>query len=81
MTFTGLRLRDLSEWYIVTGRKRGKEVSRVLKIPTTGIPENRDSAVFSDIVRDKNAFLNYIAFLLSDDFLAAFLESMKKRRR
>lgn len=78
MTFTGLRLRDLSEWYIVTARSRGKEVSRVLKIPTTGIPENRDSAVFSDIVRDKNAFLNYIAFLLSDDYLAAFWESMKK---
>lgn len=78
MLFTGLRLRDLSEWYIVSAQKGGKEVSRVLKIPTTGIPENRDSAVFSDIVKDKNAFLNYIAFLLSDDFLSAFLESAKK---
>jgi hypothetical protein len=78
MTFTGLRLRDLSEWYIVTAGKSGREVSRVLKIPTTGIPENRDSAVFGDIVKDKDAFLNYIAFLLSDDFLAAFLESIKK---
>jgi HKD family nuclease len=78
MRFTGLRLRDLSEWYIVKAKKNGKEVSRVLKIPTAGIPKNRDSAVFSDIVKDKNAFLNYIAFLLSDDFLAAFLESVKK---
>lgn len=78
MIFRGLGLRDLSEWYVVTAKCRGKEVSRVLKIQTTGIPDNRDSEVFSGIVRDKNAFLTYIAFLLSDDYLAAFLESMKK---
>lgn len=78
ISFTGLGLRDISEWYVVTAKSRGKEVSRVLKIQTIGIPDNRDSAVFSEVVRDKNAFLTYIAFLLSDDFLAAFLESMKK---
>lgn len=80
ISFTGFGLRELSEWYIVTAKSRGKEVSRVLKIQTRGIPENRDSAVFSEVVRDKSAFLNYIAFLLSDDFLAAFLESMKKSK-
>lgn len=78
VTFSGLRLRDLSEWYVVTAKSRGKELSRVLKIQTSGIPDNRDSAVFSDVVKDKNAFLHYIAFLLSDDYLTAFLESIKK---
>jgi hypothetical protein len=78
LVFTGLSLRDLSEWYKVTAKKSGHELSRVVKIQTTGIPENRDGAVFSDIIRDKNAFLTYIAFLLSDDYLAAFLESLKK---
>ncbi|NLB77519.1 MAG: hypothetical protein GX796_01355 [Clostridiaceae bacterium] len=77
ISFTGLDLRDISEWYVVTAKSRGKEVSRVLKIQTTGIPDNRDSAVFSEVVRDKNAFLTYVAFLLSDDYLAAFLENMK----
>jgi len=78
MNFTGLGLRDISEWYVITAKNRDKEVSRMLKIQTTGIPDNRDSAVFSEVVRDKNAFLTYIAFLLSDDYLAAFLENMKK---
>ena len=78
MVFPGFSLRDLSEWYVVTAKSRGREVSRVIKIPTSGIPANRDSAVFSDIVRDKNTFLTYIAFLLSDDYLSAFLESMSK---
>ncbi|MDL2232511.1 phospholipase D family protein [Ruminococcaceae bacterium OttesenSCG-928-L11] len=78
MTFSGLRLRDLSEWYVVTAKSRGKELSRVLKIQTDRIPYNRDSAVFSDVVKDRNAFLHYIAFLLSDDYLTAFLDSIKK---
>lgn len=78
LVFTGIALRELSEWYRITARKSGQELSRVVKIPTTGIPESRDSAVFSDIIRDKNAFLTYIAFLLSDDYLAAFVESLKK---
>ena len=78
MAFADFNLRDLSEWYIFTAKSRGREVSCVVKIQTTGIPVNRDSAVFSDIVKDKNAFLTYIAFLLSDDYLSAFLESMKK---
>jgi hypothetical protein len=77
MSFGGLSLRDLSEWYVVSAKSSGKEVSRVVKIQTTGMPQSRDAAVFSAVVRDKNAFLTYIAFLLSDDYLAAFLESLK----
>ncbi|MPM02789.1 hypothetical protein SDC9_49044 [bioreactor metagenome] len=78
IVFTGFNLRDLSEWYKVTAKAGGRELSRVVKIQTSGIPSDRDSAVFSDIIKDKNAFLTYIAFLLSDDFLAAFLETLKK---
>jgi len=78
MTFAGFNLRDLSEWYVFTAKSRGREVSRVVKIQTTGIPANRDSAVFSDIIKSQNAFLTYIAFLLSDDYLSAFIENTKK---
>jgi hypothetical protein len=78
LVFTGLALRELSEWYKVTAKKSNQELSRVVKIQTAGIPDSRDSAIFSDIISDKNAFLTYIAFLLSDDYLAAFLESLKK---
>ena len=78
ITFNKLGLRDLSEWYSVTAKTKGKELRRVVKIATDGIPEHRDKAVFSDVIRDKNAFLTYIAFLLSDDYLTAFLEGMKR---
>jgi hypothetical protein len=75
--FNRLGLRDLSEWYAITVKTKGKELRRVVKIQTEGIPENRDKAVFSDVIRDKNAFLTYIAFLLSDDYLTALLEGIK----
>lgn len=78
LVFTGLALRELSEWYNVTAGKNGREISRVVKIQTAGIPYDRDSAVFSHVIRDKNSFLTYIAFLLSGDYLSAFLESLKK---
>ena len=77
VVFTGLNLRDLSEWYKVTSKAGGQELSRVVKIQTSGIDEDRDSAVFGDIIKDKNTFLTYIAFLLSDDYLSAFLERLK----
>lgn len=76
--FSGLNLRDLSEWYKVTAKINGQELSRVVKIQTSGIPGNRDASVFSEIIKDKNSFLTYIAFLLSDDYLSSFLESLKK---
>jgi len=77
LIFTEFALRELSEWYNVTAKKGGQELSRIVKIPTTGIPENRNSAIFSDIIKDQNSFLTYIAFLLSDDYLAAFSEGKK----
>jgi HKD family nuclease len=78
VTFTGLKLRELSEWYIVTAKASRQELARVVKIETDGIPDSRDQAIFSDIIKGKSEFLTYIAFLLSDDFMSAFLESMKK---
>lgn len=76
--FTGLELREVSEWYVVSAKSRYKEISRVLKIQTTGIPDTRDAAVFSEVVRDKSAFLTYVGFLLSEDYLESFLESTRR---
>ena len=82
MVFPKLGLCDLSEWYEVTAKLRGQEpLRRVIKIPTEGIPTaDRDKALYSDVISDRNAFLAYIAFLLSDDYLSAFIESMKKAK-
>jgi len=77
MVFPGFRLGELSEWYVVYAKSGKSEISRVIKINTSNIPSDRDSAIFSEIVKDKNEFLSYIAFLLSDNYLSTFLESVK----
>ena len=58
VVFSGVKLTDLSEWYVVAAEYDGQELHRVLKIRTEGIPlDARDSAVFSGIIKDKNSFL------------------------
>ena len=50
-------------------------VQRVIIIPTEGIPEDREKAVVSSIVKDKECFYRYIAFLLGDSYVLSALET------
>ena len=77
--FRGLDLPQLSEFYVVTTRKGGEELSRVVKIKTDGIPDDRDSSIFNSIIRNKEGFIQYISFLLGDDYLLTFIEDGAKK--
>lgn len=39
----------------------------MIKIPTKGIPEDRNDEIFRSIVDTKEKFYNYISFMLCDD--------------
>lgn len=43
-------------------------------IPTIGFPEERECAVVNSVVKDRASFVEYIAFVLGDDYLASMLE-------
>ena len=45
------------------------DINRVIKIPTIGMPEDRQKEVISSIITDENAFIKYVAFLLGDEFI------------
>lgn len=75
----GLSLLQLSEFYCVSAEQNGKRVRRVIKIPTANIPENRENAVVADVIKDKDCFFQYIAFLLGNDYLLSALENSKIR--
>lgn len=75
-----LRLIELGEFYKICAEKDGVELQRIIKIRTEGIPEDRDSEVFKSIISDKQTFLKYVAFLLSDDFLLSVIEEMEKKK-
>lgn len=66
---------QLSEFYKISVFDGTQTVSRVIMIPTENMPEDREKAVVSSVVNDKNCFYRYIAFLLGDNFIISALES------
>ena len=46
-------------------------------IPTAGIPEGREDEVIKNVIRTKNQFIEYVSFILGDDYIQSFLENKK----
>ncbi len=78
--FPSLALIDLSVFYTITVSDGERTVSRVIKIRTEGMPDNRDQVVVSSIVQDKACFYRYVAFLLGDNIVLSLLESDDSRQ-
>lgn len=71
MVFTDLELSMLTEFYVIqTG-----DLRRVIKIPTIGMPEERDTAIFRSIINTKAKFINYLSFMLTDDIEQYIVET------
>lgn len=80
MTFTGLDMLQLTEFYHIQVAGEHETVSRIIMIPTTGFPDNRESAVVNSVVKDKRSFVEYVAFVLGEDYLLTILEDKKLQR-
>ncbi len=77
MTFTGLSLSLLTEFYVISIYK----LRRVIKLPTEGMPiEERDNAIFRSFINTKGKFINYLAFMLTDDVEQYVLESQQMEK-
>ena len=76
VVFPDLTIKQLSEFYRVTVSDGNASISRVIRIPTTGMPVDREKAVVNDVIRDKNCFYQYVAFLLGDDHVLSAMEGM-----
>lgn len=74
MLFQQLDLLQLSAFYRLRVTEGGQTLERILMIPTSGIPEEREKAVVNSIVRDKKTFVAYVAFVLGDSNILSFLE-------
>jgi hypothetical protein len=60
----------LSEFYLLSVEpaddSKCEPIKMVIKIPTTGIPEDRDKLVFRSLVDTKDKFLNYVEMMITD---------------
>ena len=81
MIFERLDVLQLTEFYQLQIKgDKGTSVSRIIMIPTTGFPEERESAVVNSVVKDKRSFVEYVAFVLGEDYLLTMLEDNNLRK-
>lgn len=73
--FKNLKMLQLSEFYVIKAVDGYESVQRVIKIRTENMPENRESSVVNSIIKDKNGFIQYISFILGEDYLLSMLEN------
>jgi len=74
MKFANLDLLQLSEFYAMRIVKEDISLERLICIPTAGIPEERENAVVNSVVHDKKSFVEYLSFVLEDNFTLASME-------
>jgi len=74
VSFSEVKLKNLCLFYSVWIKWEEEVLSFVLKIPTRGMPGNRDDAIFKAIVDNRQGFFQYVAFLLGEDISLTFAE-------
>lgn len=74
LTFKDMPLDSLTEFYTI----RIGDLRRLIKIQTEGIPtDERDKAIFRSFINTKGKFINYLAFMLTDEVEQYILESQQ----
>lgn len=73
VSFEGLSALELTELYRITVKGETESISRMILIPTE-MPSDRDDLVVRSILKDKRAFVDYLAFILGDDYVLSALE-------
>lgn len=63
ISFKGMSLIELSEFYVI----EAEGLSRVVKVPTEGIPSDRDDMICRSVITSKAQFMDCISFLLSEN--------------
>ena len=68
---------QLSEFYTISATlPDGSVVERIIKIPTANMPDDREKNIITSIISSKKKLSEYIAFILGDDALTAFVEDI-----
>ena len=74
MIFPEMEILQLTEFFRIRIQGQKEQITRIIMIPTSGFPEDRESAVVNSVVKDKRSFIEYVAFVLGEDYLMTMLE-------
>ena len=72
--FSGLKLNELSEFFVISVSCDTMTVERVFIVHVTGMPADRDNMVISGIVNNQDCFYRYVSFLLDDNAFLGLLD-------
>lgn len=73
VVFDGISALELTELYRITVKGETDSITRMILIPTE-MPSVRDDMVVRSILKDKRAFVDYLAFILGDDYVLSAME-------
>lgn len=65
LVFRKIELSRLTSLFAVSCTKGEASVSRIVKLPLVGMPEDRDRAILNEVVKDRPALYRYLALLFS----------------
>ena len=51
---------------MIPDKEEIEPIKMVIKIPTKGIPEDRDDSIFRSIIDTRDKFLNYVEMMITD---------------
>lgn len=71
--FDGISALELTELYRITVKGESESLTRMMLIPTE-MHLDRDDMVVRSILKDKRTFVDYLAFILGDDYVLSALE-------
>ena len=74
--FEGMLLKELSDFFILSIYDK----KLVIKIKTKGMPEDRDDAIYKNIIDSKSKFLSYVSLILADNFATGVIEESEYLR-
>ena len=66
---------QLSEFYVISLTVDDYTLDRVIMIQTSGIPDDREAEIIKSVVKDRKSFIEYVSFILGDDYVRTFLEN------
>lgn len=81
ITFEGLPLKELSQFYKIVVKGKDRSLERIVVIPTAGLPiKERDSHIIASIVPDRQRFYAYLSFILADNPVLGALDAFRVLR-
>jgi len=80
MEFVNLEILQLSEFFIIEIETEEENIRRLMKIRLLDMPKDREGTLIKSIIKNRNGFIQYLSFLLEDDYLLGSLNNKENSK-